>query len=806
MTVATVTHNHNVKSQLAKLLAMEDITVQHRSDIKTAMFDVQNRILYLPVWRQMSNDLYDLLVVHEVGHALDTPSDGWVEEIKSIANRVTGSVSKRALGAVKGFLNVIEDCRIDKRQKRRYPGSRRNYIAGYKELMENNFFGTQNRDVNSMIFIDRINIHFKAGVSAGVKFSAEEMKFVKRIEDAETWSEVIQLTEEIFKFCKDEKEQPRGDDGEEDSDDFNESEWDEWDETEGDGANGDGEDEDSDSDEEENQSGKSKSKKETSEESDEEDGDGDDADGEEDSDEESEGKAKGKSKESDDSDDGEDSEDDGDETDDGETGEGKSSDGASKGATPEKSDAEEGRHDDLPVSETEKHWEEKSQDLVASSDIEYVYVNVPTPVLSSIVSDYKEVLQDMKANFSHTGPDWYSALSSSMVKWKTAENSTISFLVKEFETRKAADTYSKIQIAKTGVINTNKLHSYKYNEDIFRRNTVVPAGKNHGFVMIVDWSGSMHGMINHTLKQLFTLVMFCKRVQIPFEVYTFRDLTTNEAGYNVGFGHRPHNHNSDHQKYWTFKNNSMVFEDFKLRHILSSRMNAAEMNAMMTYLFNARDLHYANDPMGGTPLNAALAMAPEIVSNFQKRTKVQIVNTIVLTDGQSAACSEVHGRLNRNYSQKKAVNFVLEDEVLKKHYDLGKVPGYGNIGGVETSKVTSILLNRLKERTGCNLVGFYLTTSSFANEFRSFFGYGTDDNFEKEMKKSWTENGFMPVKSVGYDKYFILSDDAVKVKKVVLDIKENMTRKTMTKEFMKFSSVKKVNRVLLRQFIEEIAS
>ena len=69
-----VTHNHNAKSQLAKLLATENITVQHSPSAKTAWFDVKNRVLQLPVWREMSNDLYDLLVVHEVGHALDTPN------------------------------------------------------------------------------------------------------------------------------------------------------------------------------------------------------------------------------------------------------------------------------------------------------------------------------------------------------------------------------------------------------------------------------------------------------------------------------------------------------------------------------------------------------------------------------------------------------------------------------------------------------------------------------------------------------------------------------------------------------------
>ena len=105
--------------------------------------------------------------------------------------------------------------------------------------------------------------------------------------------------------------------------------------------------------------------------------------------------------------------------------------------------------------------------------------------------------------------------------FRNEEQETISFMVKEFEMRKAADTHSRVAISKTGVIDTNKIHSYKYNDDIFRRLTTLPQGKNHGFVMFMDWSGSMRTDLKNTMKQLFSLVMFCKRVQIPFEVYPF---------------------------------------------------------------------------------------------------------------------------------------------------------------------------------------------------------------------------------------------------------------------------------------------
>ena len=63
-------NKHDTKSNLAKLLATENISVQHKK-VDTAYFDVKNRILCLPIWKEeMPDDVYDLLVGHEVGHAL----------------------------------------------------------------------------------------------------------------------------------------------------------------------------------------------------------------------------------------------------------------------------------------------------------------------------------------------------------------------------------------------------------------------------------------------------------------------------------------------------------------------------------------------------------------------------------------------------------------------------------------------------------------------------------------------------------------------------------------------------------------
>ena len=165
------------------------------------MTGVQTCALPISVWQGISNDLEDLLLVHETGHALDTPD---AETYKKTADDIAAKafpgekVSDALARTVQGFLNVIEDARIDKRQKRRYPGCRRNYLLGYKELVERDFFGTAKRDINSMNFIDRLNLYFKGGnIHSNITFTSEEKVFLKKVENAETWDEVVSLTEEI---------------------------------------------------------------------------------------------------------------------------------------------------------------------------------------------------------------------------------------------------------------------------------------------------------------------------------------------------------------------------------------------------------------------------------------------------------------------------------------------------------------------------------------------------------------------------------------------------------------------------------
>ena len=182
------------KSQLAKLMANENITIQHQK-IQTAKFDPKNRILYLPIWKDMSGCMYDLLGGHEVGHALYTPAEGWHD----VAVDTTKGRN------YKSFLNVVEDARIEKKVIRKYPGLKTSFRKAYTELNVRDFFGLAGREINGLAFIERLNIFTKSQYTQPISFSQEEMVLIGKIQMIETWEDTLRVTEEVYEYSKEEQ-------------------------------------------------------------------------------------------------------------------------------------------------------------------------------------------------------------------------------------------------------------------------------------------------------------------------------------------------------------------------------------------------------------------------------------------------------------------------------------------------------------------------------------------------------------------------------------------------------------------------
>ena len=749
------------KSGLAKLMATENLTVQH-AKVPTASFDPKNRVLTCPIWEQMSGDLYDLLMGHEVGHAIDTPADGW-----------HGAVHDRGAN-YKGFLNVVEDARIEKRQKRRYPGLRKSFVNGFNELMTKDFFGLGGRNINTLPFIDRLNIHTKSSYSLPVAFNAKEQDFVDRVQACESFEDALKLTDEIWEYSKEEQSQtntPEDNFGDDDGDDDYETES---------GSN----EGDSETDGEGNEPAKSTQK-------------GDEGDQEKES-------ASNSNEKSD-----EDGDDEGEAKNDIDRF--KESQSVNEDQTPE------------PRCETDENFRQNESKLIAKHAREYVYIDIPKPNLKKIVTPAKRVQEILTKEFSDQTPSYEQIANNLYNDFRRKNERFISLLAKEFEMRKAADKFSKAKVSSTGDIDVSRIFKYQIDDNIFKKVMRVPKGKSHGLILLLDKSGSMSDNLTASYEQVLILAMFCRKVNIPFSAY--------------GFGNADHIRDKDFPEeivvdpthtYGCFSENEreMWLSSVYLREMINSKMSNSEFSKAVKNilcLMDAWSCRYGSrsnffrppsDSLSNTPMTEALIACQPLINEFKTVNNLDIVNLCVVHDGDA---DEIHSfnaigaSYNRSFFNADYQNVFLCDKKNKIQQGVSK----------KEDGVRIAIANWLTKTTGVKIIGFYLATNSAMkgavrrrlfntelNELRKDERanyYQLKEAYSKYIKVLRKEK-FLESKNAGYESFFLLpGGNELDMDDEDFEAPSKVTTATLTKAFSKFTKNRQVNRVLVSRFIGMIA-
>ena len=752
--------NKQSKSYLARLLATENITVEHRK-VPTAFFDLKQRLLVVPIWNQeMSNDVLDLLLSHEIGHALYTPMKEWQKAVD--VDKIPHS-----------FLNVIEDARIEKLVKRKYAGLSQIFIRGYRDLIEKDFFKTKDLDINNMLLIDRLNMHFKSSyIESDIDFTSAELDIVDRMKNLETFEDVKVLAQELSEYCSKEKEEKDIEELVQDDDgdiqmDMNQ-----------------------DDDGENNEQGEEEQEGNNEE---------DDSSSNADTDKNEEKKEEQKVEE------------------------GASQPGDS--GEQNKSQGEQTKSDG-PVSQTDTAWSQQSQKLLDKECKENEYFSPHEFTnLKELVVDYKKVLQDFKNhNYRpHRMAVEQIALQNLQVEYKkflSSQNKSVNYMVKEFEMRKSAAAYSRTKQDKTGIINPLKLHSYKFTDDIFKRISVTPDGKNHGMMMFIDWSGSMSDKLRSTIHQTINLALFCKKVQIPFEVYAFSNSSARRKSVNINYE----------------LNDITIDNRFHLINFASSRMNTREFDIAMRNLYQVSCIYnperwnwrrttsaerswmydLPDVPSGyglsSTPLNDCIMAAYKLVPAFVKRYSIDKMNTIFLTDGCSdgnngkivdmedghSHAEIINNKFKRSFMMSYDKNSVMVDRKTKRQYHCQD--GWRNPNGL-----TEQLLQVLKDRTDSKVLGFYISARKRIDTYAmdKYFNYDMRSKINAQFRK---DKVITVTHSTGYDEIYLLAGDNMQVQDGQMATpSENAKKGEIKRLFTSTLKGNKQSRIMLNKFISKVA-
>ena len=766
-------HMNSSKEQLAKLLATEDITVRISPRARTASFDVQKRVLTLPDWSCSNASVLDMMTGHEVGHSLWTSFIDWSTSIKD--------------GYHTGILNVVEDARIEKKIKRKYPGLVRHFIMGYRQLEEQGFFYESESEISRFNLLDRINLHFKCGDIRGIPFEDWERKYVRMVDGVESFDDVKKVTRILMELMSDLQD-------EQDSDiEF---------------GNGKGDP-----------------------------SDGSDADGEPVPGDKSD------SKEDNDN----------------------SSLSSNKNSNDGEIDAQSLR--DLRDSigedlvESQERFDSKKESLNKASEDgrkEITYFNLPDPNLKEIIVSYKDVAKEVKSQYEGVikkaadGHDGYEGYATYFIEqeekcwqefnqFRNSSKKIVGYMAKEFERKKAASEYRKESISKTGVLDLNKIHQYKFNDDLFLRNTIRPDGKNHGMVMLVDWSASMTSHLKDTAKQVMSLVSFCQKVNIPFEVYAFSNTYRRPWKIAMRDDHGKLDEElirkfREYQKHptWDLKVGMAEFSgsDTHLLNWFSSRMTAKETSNMMRMFWRLaygevrmyRDV-WGPFSMGSTPLVEGLVCMKDIIPAFVKKYSLDKTSLIVLTDGDgNTKMSKVivdedddeinNDPIRRGYmscsSYRNNVS-ILEDPLTRKTYKLDDMnQGWRNS---DEKKQERAVLTLLKDRYNLSTIGIFLDNESKGRSLRQstlngFIGYkyGEDGiKRHRDARQMCRKTGVAPIEQIGYDEFYIVPAGTIEDYVPSLEIDGNMTVGKIKNAFKKTQNAKFGNKVLVNRMMDIIA-
>ena len=781
MTTQILTRNIvDSKAVLARLMATENITVEHVPSAQTAYFDTESRRLVFPCWKGMSSDLYDMLAGHETGHALFTPAG-----VQPLMDAIRKVDTRNASSAAKTFLNIVEDARIERLMKARLPGLRRSFFNAYKELMAHPLFADLFSKVGEMRLIDRVNIHYKWGAWCKVPFTAEELTVVQAVETTKTFDDVVEVARRIWEMQRQqENEEPQT--NEEQSEQGQP------------GQPG------QDGEQQENPQGSS-STRDPQENTETENGESQQDNGDAKGEEKTEPSSKSKQRES------------------------AKGDGKESASGSETSDAE-GQQDttsdekEPTAAQTDNLMQTASNGYRDERATYYLPVTVPAFDTKIGVIDFRTQVLPILEKFNTL-----CGGAAHLSKWETTSRRDVSIMQQEFLRRMAADASSRTSVAETGTIDVNRLWSYKISDDIFLQNATVRNGQSHGIVIFVDFSGSMSAIMPETIRQMLMLASWCRRSNIPCDVYGFSD--------GVGSRWTGNTENGMVKSPWIFKDSDTNRADLdtcmRLVHCVSTkglserdwRITAGGLMAAFArndyyVMSNAKGEWGSDDEykkavrlfsLNSTPTTAATAAALTIVEEFKRKNGLQIVHFVTLTDGEPSdrvyargkptgkmgpfGSEELHDPVTLKGNRDFQSGLELRDSVTGRGYRTNG--GRGDVGALNR-----MLCDRV---SGLNSVGISITAK---RDFKNLLRYTSmkQEQQDKCLEQS-KRDGFLTATGVhGHTVWFAVPnpklDDVDPFDSIAYGME---TKSTLTKAFA--ASLEKAgnNRLLCTRLVDLMA-
>jgi len=646
-TAVSASHVPSV-SLFAQLLASERLTIRVDRDLTTAAFIPEKRVLLLPSWSGFDEASWLLFVAHEVGHALFTPADAiTTHPAWQRLSRIHGET------IVRNVLNVFEDIRIERLIRAKYRGLAGVFSRGYYSLLSRSFFGfapdTLTPEIwDSKLTLDRVNLYAKAGALLRVNLTAsQEIAWYNRALRLDTYEQVMTLVEEVILSLN---EQQKRQASQTNSTTYSLQP----------------------SKNKASQSSKNNTSQSSQPNASQDNQSAQDSASQSAQDNTSQSSQDSTSQSSQDNQSAQDSASPSSQSSQDESTQGPTASAESESESPSQSNtaadpfkiaSQQAATDQLRKSASNGRYETR----------EHVILPVNTAFLHYNDVTVEQMLEAWKA------PDDIRALFRTLLQQQRREQSSIlASMIATFRANQSAWQSRRVQVSKSGALDTTKLAQYKLVEDLFLRRQSLPEAQNHGFVIHVDWSGSMDIRMSVVLWQVLHLIWFAESIKVPISVYGFSNSGQDTEAfkeYRLRANHVPNGRllelyrsnasaqtKQDAQAFLLALTARFAGFSTMLTNLLAygerpgafDTINARAPRALVPVLRNLiptfagwgtgdvnsltqilQDTFYhSHVAMGGTPLWFALYSSIDIVRKFRQTHRVEQCISVWLTDGE----------------------------------------------------------------------------------------------------------------------------------------------------------------------------
>jgi len=332
-----------------------------------------------------------------------------------------------------------------------------------------------------------------------------------------------------------------------------------------------------------------------------------------------------------------------------------------------------------------------------------------------------------------------------------------------------------------------------------------------------------------SIEQVLVLAMFCRKVNIPFHVYSFGDSFTMWNRDNES------SDDSDMNTMFSEKPGEIRMRSVLLREYLNSKMGNAEFSKCLKNMLmlkasyddknqwhkQSRFFRPDSEQLSNTPLSQAICAMKDVMLNFRKVNNLDLSSLVIVHDGEADQVSyynptlpdensTIHGgKMFETYN----TNIVFMDPKIKFEF---KVKEEENRNRDYVMRAT---MDWFRKSTNSKVFGFFLTPGTGRNLQGAIINKYYDKNGKtlyenkalweeaKELTKELKTNKSLVSNNPGYDKFFfILGGKELNTELDEIEVQGKVTTNKLKNAFMKYNKKRQVNRIIVSKFIEGIAA